>query len=82
MAAVSLKKKYCGHPQGVIYGYETAGWDSLMPRMMMMKEDAALFPGLRFAGGYAMRSSGYSSSYVSGDLSGRQTAGDLKREVR
>ena len=82
VASPTTYARYCGHPQGVIYGYETAGWDSLMPRMMMMKEDAALFPGLRFAGGYAMRSSGYSSSYVSGDLSGRQTTGDLKREVR
>ena len=82
VASPTTYARYCGHPQGVIYGYETADWDSLMPRMMMMKEDAALFPGLRFAGGYAMRSSGYSSSYVSGDLSGRQTVGDLKREVK
>lgn len=82
VASPTTYARYCGHPQGVIYGYETGGWDSLMPRMMMMKEDAALSPGLRFAGGYAMRSSGYSSSYVSGDLSGRQTVGDLKREVR
>ena len=81
VASPTTYARYCGHPQGVIYGYETADWDSLMPRMMM-KEDAQLFPGLRFAGGYAMRSSGYSSAYVSGDLSGRQTVGDLKREVR
>lgn len=80
VASPTTYARYCGHPQGVIYGYETADWDSLMPRMMMMKEDAELFPGLRFAGGYAMRSSGYSSAYVSGDLSGRQTVGDLKRE--
>lgn len=50
--------------------------------MMMMKEDAELFPGLRFAGGYAMRSSGYSSAYVSGDISGRQTVGDLAKEEK
>lgn len=72
--------RYCGHPQGVIYGYEAADWDGLMPRMMMIKEDAQLFPGLRFAGGYAMRSSGFSSAYISGDLSGRMTVGDLKQE--
>lgn len=82
VASPTTYARYCGHPQGVIYGYETGGWDSLMPRMMMMKEDAGLFPGLRFAGGWAMRSSGYSSAYVSGDLSGRQTVGDLKREVQ
>ncbi len=51
-----------------------------MPRLMMMQEDAKMCPGLRFAGGYAMRSSGYSSAYVSGDISGRQTVGDLKKE--
>ena len=36
--------------------------------------------GLPFAGGYAMRLSGYSSAYFSGDISGRQTVGDIKRE--
>ena len=82
VASPTTYARYCGHPQGVIYGYEAADWDSLMPRMMMIQEDAALFPGLRFAGGWAMRSSGYSSAYVSGDISGRQTVGDLKREVR
>ena len=81
MASPTTYARYCGHPEGVIYGYETADWDSLMPRMMMMKEDALMSPGLRFAGGYAMRSSGYSSAYISGDLSGRQTVGDLKKEA-
>ena len=81
VASPTTYARYCGHPQGVIYGYEAADWDSLMPRMMMLKEDAELFPGLRFAGGYAMRASGYSSAYVSGDLSGRQTVGDLKKEA-
>ena len=82
VASPTTYARYCGHPEGVIYGYETAGWDSLMPRMMMMKEDAMMSPGLRFAGGYAMRSSGYSSAYISGDLSGRQTVGDLKKEAK
>lgn len=38
--------RYCVIPEGVIYGYETADWDSLMPRMMMMKEDALMNPGI------------------------------------
>ena len=71
--------RYCGHPQGVIYGYESQYWDGLMPRLQMMDEDHTV-RGLRFAGGYAMRLSGYSSAYFSGDISGRQTVGDLKRE--
>lgn len=71
--------RYCGHPQGVIYGYESQYWDGLMPRLQMMAEDHRI-RGLRFAGGYSMRLSGYSSAYFSGDISGRQTVGDFKRE--
>ena len=70
---------YCGHPEGVIYGYESQYWDGLMPRLQMMAEDHKV-RGLRFAGGYAMRLSGYSSAYFSGDISGRQTVGDTKKE--
>lgn len=71
--------RYCGHPEGVIYGYESQYWDGLMPRLQMMAEDHKI-RGLRFAGGHAMRLSGYSSAYFSGDISGRQTVGDIKRE--
>ena len=71
--------RYCGHPQGVIYGYESQYWDGLMPRLLMMGEDHRI-RGLRFAGGYAMRLSGYSSAYFSGEIAGRQTVGDIKRE--
>ena len=71
--------RYCGHPQGVIYGYESQYWNGLMPRLLMMGEDHRI-RGLRFAGGYAMRLSGYSSAYFSGEIAGRQTVGDIKRE--
>lgn len=71
--------RYCLHPEGVIYGYESQYWDGLMPRLQMMNEDYKV-RGLRFAGGYSMRLSGYSSAYFSGDISGRQTVGDIKRE--
>lgn len=73
--------RYCGHPQGVIYGYESQYWDGLMPRLQMMGEDYENgIRGLRFASGYSMRLSGYSSAYFSGDIAGRQTVGDIKRE--
>ena len=71
--------RYCGHPEGDIYGYESQYWDGLMPRLLMMGEDH-LTRGLRFAGGYSMRLSGYSSAYFSGDITGSQTVGDIKRE--
>lgn len=79
VAAPMTYARYCGHPQGVIYGYESQYWDGLMPRLQMMGEDHKV-RGLRFAGGYAMRLSGYSSAYFSGDISGRQTVGDIKKE--
>lgn len=79
LATPATYARYCGHPEGVIYGYEAHTWDGLTPRIMMIQQDYKT-PGLRFAGGYSMRSSGYSSSYLSGDIVGRQTAGDIKRE--
>ncbi len=71
--------RYCGHPEGGIYGYESQYWDGLNPRLQMMAQDHKT-RGLRFAGGYSMRLSGYSSAYFSGDITGRQTVGDIKRE--
>ena len=63
---------------GGIYGYESKYDDGLTARLLMMKDDK-MTRGLRFCGGSAMRLSGYSSAYFSGDISGRQTAGDIKR---
>lgn len=71
--------RYCGHPEGDIYGYESQYWDGLTPRLLMMAEDHKT-RGLRFAGGFSMRLSGYSSAYFSGDITGRQTVGDIKSE--
>ena len=48
--------------------------------MMSEDQEERNIKGLRFAGGYAMRLSGYSSAYFSGDISGRQTVGDIKKE--
>lgn len=31
VASPTTYARYCGHPEGVIYGYETAEWDSLSP---------------------------------------------------
>lgn len=70
--------RYGGHPEGGIYGYESKYDDGLTARLLMMKDDR-MTKGLRFCGGSAMRLSGYSSAYFSGDISGRQTAGDIKR---
>lgn len=68
---------YTSTPDGSIYGYYTAGLDNMMARLTTMYDENNL-KGLRFAGGHAMRSSGYNSSYLSGDLAAKLTLGDMK----
>ena len=64
--------------KGIISLMNFAHFDA---RLQMMGEDYENgVRGLRFASGYAMRLSGYSSAYHAGDISGRQTVGDIKRE--
>lgn len=70
--------RYGNHPEGGIYGYEGTYNDGLNARLLMMEHDH-MTKGLRFVGGHAMRLSGYSSAYFSGDIAGRQTVGDIKR---
>lgn len=64
-------KRYTGHPDGVIYGYMAKGYDNLLPRLMARNEENYIH-GLHFCGGFGVRLSGYSSSYLSGDLAGKE----------
>ena len=71
--------RYTSTPDGSIYGYYTANLDNMMARLTTMYDEKIL-KGLRFAGGHAMRSSGYNSSYLSGDLVAKLTLGDIKED--
>lgn len=71
--------RYTSAPDGNIYGYHTAGLDNMMPRLMRMYQEPET-PGLHFCGGHAMRSSGYNSSYQSGDLAAKFTLMDMAKE--
>ncbi len=71
--------RYTSALDGSIYGYYTANLDNMMARLTTMYDEKIL-KGLRFCGGHAMRSSGYSSSYLSGDLAAKLTLGDLKED--
>ena len=51
----------------------------MMARLTTMYAEEDL-KGLRFCGGHAVRSSGYNSSYLSGDLAGKLTLGDMKED--
>ncbi len=68
--------RYTGVHGGAIYGYEPDNWDSLIPRMMAMHEEKHV-QGLEFAGGYAFRCHGYSSSFLSGQVAGLLTYASL-----
>lgn len=70
---------YTSTPDGSIYGYYTANLDNMMARLNTMYDEVIL-KGLRFAGGHAMRSSGYNSSYLSGDLVAKLTLADMKED--
>ena len=71
--------RFTGSYNGVIYGYEPEPWDSLIPRMMSMKDDKH-FEGLEFCGGCAFRCHGYSSSFMSGQTAALLTWRSLIEE--
>lgn len=71
---------YTGAPEGSIYGYYTAGWDNMLPRLRTMYTEKDL-RGLHFCGGHAVRSSGYNSAYISGDLAAKFTLLDMEGET-
>ncbi len=71
--------RYCGHPQGVIYGYESTPRDGLLNRIMMVEEDKFV-AGLRMGGGFGERLLGYPSSYKSGANEADRTLRDIAKE--
>ena len=73
--------RYCGHPQGTVYGYESQYYDGLMSRIQMVEEDRFV-PGLRIGGGYGERLLGFPSSYKSGVNEAGRTLRDMEKEGR
>ena len=71
--------RYLGTPEGSVYGYETADWDGMMARMMMLNSDYPI-KGLRPIGAAGPRGDGYSSAYVCGRLMARLALKDLREE--
>ena len=69
--------RYLDSPQGSIYGYHSASWDSMLPRIMASAAEQSV-KGLYFAGGHGMRTLGYSSTYINGRQSGQTAATDIK----
>ncbi len=72
---------YTGVPEGTIYGYRTQGWDSVLQRNIMVKNEMAV-KGLRFCGGFGMNGIGYSSSFISGGNASQHTLSDMEAEIQ
>ena len=66
--------RYCGHPQGVIYGYHSARWDGMSARTMVGGSEPTV-PGLFFVGAHGSRLSGFLPTLSSGDLTAKQVMG-------
>lgn len=71
--------RYCGHPQGVIYGYESTPKDGLLNRILMVEEDKFV-EGLRMGGAFGERLIGFPSSYKSGHNEANRTLKDIAKE--
>lgn len=71
--------RYASTPEGAAYGYEIRDWDSMMPRMMMMKEEYPL-KGLKFCGASSIRGDGFNSAIFSGDTIAKLTIAEINAE--
>ncbi|HPE16324.1 MAG TPA: NAD(P)/FAD-dependent oxidoreductase, partial [Oscillospiraceae bacterium] len=81
IATPATMARYTLNPEGAMYAYSCGGWDTMLPRLMMLKEDQ-IVPGIRFAGGYGPRIYGYSSTYLNGELTAKLTLADMKEAAR
>ena len=72
VATPSTFNNFTGTYGGSIYGYQAPVWDSVMPRLQSLKQDAYI-KGIQFTGGYAAKLHGYASSLSSGDTAGKLT---------
>ena len=71
--------RYLGTPEGAVYGHETADWDGMMARMMMLKTDDPI-KGLRPIGAAGPRGDGYSAAYICGQLMANLALKDMSTE--
>ncbi len=71
--------RYLNTPEGCVYGYEVADWDSMMARMMMLSEEQSI-KGLRLIGAAGAYGVGYNMTYATGQLEAMLTLADMARD--
>lgn len=57
---------FLGTPTGSVYGYKYLHWDTMLSRMMMMKQDQPI-RGFKTCGASGARGDGYSMTYTNGN---------------
>lgn len=81
IATPETMARYTLNPQGAMYAYECSDWDTMLARLMMLKDDQ-IVPGIRFAGGYGPRIYGYSSTYLNGEMTAKLTMADIREAAK
>lgn len=71
--------RFTNHPDGTTFGYKATGMDNLLPRLIG-NDSENYIPNLRFCGGFDVLLSGYSATYLSGELAAKLTLKDMKGE--
>lgn len=77
IAAPPTFARYLNTPNGTPYGYRLLPWDTMINRMMNLKNESYI-KGLYFTGAHAERSLGYSSTYAQGSSVGKRILKEAK----
>jgi phytoene dehydrogenase-like protein len=79
ISAAPTYAHYTNAYQGVIYGYETDSWDSVVPRILNRAEEKYI-NGLYFTSGWGVRTLGFSSALSCGIFEALQSTAATKQE--
>ena len=69
--------RYLATPDGCIYGYSNARWDSVVARTVAEPMELRI-PNLYFCGGHSVRGDGYPSAYITGAMAADKVIKALK----
>lgn len=73
--------RYLGTPMGTCYGYDNNQWDSMMARLMSLRQDMNT-PHLYFGCAAGASSNGFSMTYLGGSTAAKLSLADMEAENR
>lgn len=81
IAAPPTFARYLNTPNGTPYGYRLLPWDTMINRIMNMKNENKI-KNLYFTGAHAERGDGYSSTYAQGNSIGKRILKEVRENGR